>query len=179
MAHLRILIATVAALLCGPLFAADGCTIVYGANWAFMFDTPETWVSACGVDKEIGAPVALWPRGWNFAAAPVIMYINVVSKEDSTETTEHFAQGDLEEFKAKSPPFSVSVESDVAYQNGKRALVRRLTPVSEGNHEMTAYVDAYTVFAIIAVSARNADALAAARGAFQKVVEGFVPMEKK
>jgi len=58
---------------------------------------------------------------------------------------------------------------------GAAALVFRAS--GDRNHELIAYVDGPTRFFVIAISARNARSLDESKGAFQSLLNSFVPMK--
>ena len=156
--------------------AQSGCAIVYGDNWAFLFATPERWVSQCRAERQTGAALALWPDGTTFADAPAVMYVTVNGKEDPS--LEAFAAAEQQRFRAIAPKVKVMPAGPMVAANGKRALVVRLSGDLGQNHELVAYTEGPTAYFIVVLSARNPQALEEHRPAFQALLQSFAAMEQ-
>src|SRR5947207_13676671 len=158
-------------------YAQTGCAIVYGDNWAFLFATPERWVSLCRAERQTGAALTLWPEGSTFADAPAVMYVTVSGRGDPS--LEAFAAAEQQRFRASAPKVKVTPAGPMAVANGKRALVVRLSGDPGQNHELVAYTEGPTAFYIVDLSARNVQAIEEHRPAFQPLLQSFSPMKRQ
>ena len=152
--------------------ADGGCGLVFGGDWAFAFSTPSRWVSQCRAEKS--ADVALlWPLGTTFGDAPAVMRVSV--NEKRRHSLALFAADDQQRFRSEKPDATVRFEPGMSVSGGAAALVFRAT---EGrNDELIAYVEGPTRFFVVAISARRAHSLDEYKGAFQSLLNSFVPMK--
>jgi hypothetical protein len=155
--------------------AQTGCAIVYGKDWAFLFATPERWVSLCRAERQVDAALALWPEGTTFAEAPAVMYVTVSAKEEPS--LEAFATVEQQRFRATAPKSKVTPVGPMAVADGKRALVVRLSGDPGQNHELVAYAEGPTAYFILVLSARSVKALEEYRPAFRALLQSFAPMK--
>ncbi len=175
--RLATVFASVLVTIVSVAHAQSGCAIVYGDNWAFLFATPERWVSQCRAERQTGAALALWPDGTTFADAPAVMYVTVNGKEDPS--LEAFAAAEQQRFRAIAPKVKVMPAGPMVAANGKRALVVRLSGDLGQNHELVAYTEGPTAYFIVVLSARNPQALEEHRPAFQALLQSFSPMKRQ
>ena len=175
--RLTTVFASVLVAIVSVAHAQSGCAIVYGDNWAFLFATPERWVSQCRAERQTGAALALWPDGTTFADAPAVMYVTVNGKEDPS--LEAFAAAEQQRFRAVAPKVKVMPGGPMVAANGKRALVVRLSGDLGQNHELVAYTEGPTAYFIVVLSARNPQALEEHRPAFQALLQSFSPMKRQ
>jgi len=175
--RLTTVFASVLVAIVSVAHAQSGCAIVYGDNWAFLFATPERWVSQCRAERQTGAALALWPDGTTFADAPAVMYVTVNGKEDPS--LEAFAAAEQQRFRAIAPKVKVMPAGPMVAANGKRALVVRLSGDLGQNHELVAYTEGPTAYFIVVLSARNPQALEEHRPAFQALLQSFSPMKRQ
>ncbi|HKN58560.1 MAG TPA: hypothetical protein VJV97_06890 [Gemmatimonadaceae bacterium] len=175
--RLTTIFASVLVAIVSVAHAQSGCAIVYGDNWAFLFATPERWVSKCRAERQTGAALALWPNGTTFADAPAVMYVTVSGKDEPS--LEAFAAGEQQHFRATAPKAKVSPVEPMAVADGKRALVVRLSGDPGQNHELVAYTQGPTAYFIVVLSARSVKALEEYRPAFQALLQSFAPMEQR
>jgi len=56
--RLATVFASVLVTIVSVAHAQSGCAIVYGDNWAFLFATPERWVSQCRANRRGVGPLA-------------------------------------------------------------------------------------------------------------------------
>jgi len=175
--RLTTVFASVLVAIVSVAHAQSGCAIVYGDNWAFLFATPERWVSQCRAERQTGAALALWPDGTTFADAPAVMYVTVNGKEDPS--LEAFAAAEQQRFRAIAPKVKVTPAGPMVAANGKRALVVRLSGDLGQNHELVAYTEGPTAYFIVVLSARNPQALEEHRPAFQALLQSFSPMKRQ
>ncbi len=175
--RLTTVFASVLVTIVSVAHAQSGCAIVYGDNWAFLFATPERWVSQCRAERQTGAALALWPDGTTFADAPAVMYVTVNGKEDPS--LEAFAAAEQQRFRAIAPKVKVMPAGPMVAANGKRALVVRLSGDLGQNHELVAYTEGPTAYFIVVLSARNPQALEEHRPAFQALLQSFSPMKRQ
>jgi len=175
--RLATVFASVLVAIVSVAHAQSGCAIVYGDNWAFLFATPERWVSQCRAERQTGAALALWPDGTTFADAPAVMYVTVNGKEDPS--LEAFAAAEQQRFRAIAPKVKVMPAGPMVAANGKRALVVRLSGDLGQNHELVAYTEGPTAYFIVVLSARNPQALEEHRPAFQALLQSFSPMKRQ
>jgi len=175
--QLTTVFASVLVTIVSVAHAQSGCAIVYGDNWAFLFATPERWVSQCRAERQTGAALALWPDGTTFADAPAVMYVTVNGKEDPS--LEAFAAAEQQRFRAIAPKVKVMPAGPMVAANGKRALVVRLSGDLGQNHELVAYTEGPTAYFIVVLSARNPQALEEHRPAFQALLQSFSPMKRQ
>lgn len=157
--------------------AESDCTIIYGEDWAFVFEAPARWTSQCRAENSVGAALALWPEGTTFADASAVMYVTV--NERKPRTLKAFAADEQRRFRASVPDVIVRAEAPMAVGGGATALVFRLTGDPGQNQELIAYVEGPTRFFIVVISARNAHSLEKYEGVFQSLLKSFVPMRAK
>jgi len=164
-----------ASVLCVTAWAhADaGCGIVFGSGWAFAFSTPARWVAQCHAEKSVGAALALWPQGTTFAGSPAMMSVTVNDKHRPSLAL--FAADEQQRFRSDKPNVTVRFEPGMSVGGGAAALVFRAT--GDRNHELIAYVEGPTRFFVVVVTARNARSLDESKGAFQSLLNSFVPMK--
>jgi hypothetical protein len=153
--------------------ADAGCGLVFGSDWAFAFSTPARWIAQCHAEKSVGAALALWPQGTTFSEAPAVMSVTV--NEKRRQSLALFAAGEQQRFRSDKPNVSVRFEPGMSVGGRAGALVFRAS--GDRNHELIAYVEAPTRFFVVAVSARNAQSLDESKGAFQSLLNSFVPMK--
>jgi hypothetical protein len=153
--------------------ADAGCGIVFGSDWAFAFSTPVRWTSQCRAGQAGGAALALWPQGATFADAPAMMSVTVNDKH--RQSLALFAADEQQRLRSTTPNVAVRFEPGMSVGGSAAALVFRAS--GDRNHELIAYVEGPTRFFVIAVSARNARSLDESKGAFQSLLNSFVPMK--
>ena len=153
--------------------ADAGCGLVFGSDWAFAFSTPARWVSQCHAEKAVGAALALWPHGTTFSGAPAVMSVTV--NEKRRQSLALFAAGDQQRRRSDTPNATVRFEPGMSVGGRPGALVFRAS--GDRNHELIAYVEAPTRFFVVTVSARNSRSLDESKGAFQLLLNSFVPMK--
>ena len=152
--------------------ADAGCGLVFGGDWAFAFSTPARWVSQCRAEKS--ADVALlWPLGTTFADAPAVIRVTV--NEKRRHSLALFAADEQQRFRSNKPNATVRFEPGMSVNGGNAALVFRAT--ENRNDELIAYVEGPTRFFTVAISARHAHSLDEYKGAFQSLLNSFVPMK--
>ena len=157
------------------LRAESQCAIVYGKNWAFLFEAPKQWQVACPVNDPSGVVVALWPEGTPWAKAPGMMYVTVSDKGDFS--LEQFAEDELARFRAQSPKLQVQAIEPISLPNKSPALVRKLSGDQYGNYELIAYADAGTAYLILVFTSRTPKEFARLSSAFTEFVASVSPMK--
>jgi len=153
--------------------ADAGCGIVFGSDWAFAFSTPARWISQCRAGQTVGSTLALWPQGTTVADAPAMMSVTVTDKHRPSLAL--FAADEQQRLRSNTPNVTVRFEPGMSVGGSRAALVFRAS--GDRNHELIAYVEGPTRFFVIAVSARNARSLDESKGAFQSLLNSFVPMK--
>lgn len=171
----KLLLATAALLV--ACAANASCQIAYGASWAIGFETPKGWKSACGVDAQLGAPIALWPSGSTFADAAAVMYINVSIKDPPTLPA--FAEYSQRQFRAQAPNVSFSPLKTGAHIRNAKILSFSAKGDPGGNSESISYIEGPSAFFIAVVSARTPQALENARPAYIDLLKSLIPMTAK
>ena len=154
--------------------AIAGCGLVFGSDWAFAFSTPARWAAQCYAGRAAGAALALWPQGTTLADAPAVMSVTV--NEKNRRSLALFAADEQQRFRSGKPNLAVRFEPGMSV-GGRAALVFRAT--DRQVHDLIAYVEGPTRFFVVVISARNADALKEQKGAFQSLLNSFVPMKVK
>jgi len=151
--------------------ADAGCGVVFGSDWAFAVSTPARWLSVCQSGKAAGAALALWPEGTLLAHAPAVMSVKVTDK--NRRSLALFAADEQQRLRASKPKATVRFEPGLSV-NGRPALVFRVN--DPRTHQLIAYVEGPTRFFVIAISAGTPKSLQESRGAFQTMLNSFMPM---
>ena len=170
----RLLVLVFVLLVTASWANADAaCGLVFGNDWAFAFSTPARWVSQCHAEKAVGATLVLWPQGTTFVEAPAVMSVAVNEKHQQSLAL--FAAGQQQRLRSDIPNVTVRFEPGMSVGGRTGALVFRVS--GDRNHQLIAYVEGPTRFFVVAVSTRNARSLDESKGAFQALLNSFVPMK--
>lgn len=155
---------------------AQGCSIVYGSDWAFLSLAPNGWTSSCGTKGVAGTAITLLPADIPPDQTDGFIYVTVSTKD--LPTLHAFALDEQERFKQSVPDLQIL---PVRERDPIVALTYELNHVagsSDGREELIAYVDGPTAFYIIVLNARSSAALAKYQASFRSYLTSFVPMRK-
>lgn len=161
---------------CPPVGSGSGA-ILYGDDFALMIAAPPGWVVDCGIGHQLGALTVMYPKDPGWKDAPAIMYVAFIDKEDSLSLQAAVAQ-DLKRSRAESPSIEVEQVDDLPAGDTK-AQVYHTSNDRWGNHDLVAFIDQPNVVITIAMSARTAEAFAANRPLFEKVVASYAYIVKQ
>jgi hypothetical protein len=153
------------------------CSIVYGADWAFLFEAPKHWQVGCPIGDPSGMAVALWPEGTTWGDAPAVMYATVSDSHGLTLT--EYASDELARFGKDSPNLRVESARSLAFANGKEVLVRALSGDSNDSHEQIGYGDLGATYLIVVLSSRTQATLDQLHPAFNALISSIQPMQLK
>jgi hypothetical protein len=101
--------------------------------------------------------------------------MSIAVKEKRRHSLALFAADEQQGLRSDKPNLTVRFEPGMSVGGRAAALVFRAS--GDRNHELIAYVEGPTRFFVVAVSARNARSLDESKGAFQSLLNSFVPMK--
>jgi hypothetical protein len=151
--------------------ADTGCGVVFGSDWAFAVSAPARWQSLCQSGRADGAALALWPDGTLLPHAPAVMSVMVTDK--NRRSLARFAADEQQWLRSRKPKVAIRFEPGLAV-NGGPALVFRVNDAR--THQLIAYVEGPTRFFVVAISAKTTQSLQESRGAYQTMLNSFMPM---
>ncbi len=127
--------------------------MIYGKNHAFFLDPPKGWVldNSAGVSQ--GSQAVFYPIGGSWQNSSVVMYANVMDKEEETYNTfEKAIAYDISQFKERDSSVKIRDSSAIVLGNNKQAIVKTFF---YSNYDAVAYIDESKVVVILVLSART------------------------
>jgi len=159
------------ALVCSlPALAQDegGTGIVYGADLGVVVSAPAGWIFDAKSGVPQGLHAVMYPKEVTWATAEVMMYVNIVSSNDSS--LDAFIAGDVNNYTKQSPQIVVEKADPISMTGGSSAEVRLYSGDQWGNYECVAYVSKGTSVVIYVLSSRDKEGLLQGLGAFRTMV---------
>ena len=152
------------------------CGIVYGADWAFVSQTPDGWSEACGKEAMDKTAITLWPASQASDRSDALMYVTVSGKGE--QSLDAFADEEIARFRASSKRSMVSAVRIAPALGSARRLVH-ITNAPGGHDELVAYIEGPTSFFIVVLSADSLALQQKYRAAFDEYLANFIPMERR
>jgi hypothetical protein len=152
----------------------EGGGIVYGSEIGVLVSAPKGWMFDAKSGVPQGLYAVMYPAGSTWADANVMIYVNIVTSNDSSLET--FIAGDIDRFKEKSPKIAVEKAEPISVTGGSAAEVRLFSGDRWGNYECVAYASKGKSVAMYVISSRSKEGLIKNLDAFRTMVSKSVLM---
>lgn len=150
----------------------DG-VLVFPPEIKFIVKEPAGWVLDMQAGRADGADAVLYRKGSSWKNSVAVMYVRIVSKNDTQKTVENVISDDVADFLKLSKESTVVDSPSLQTRDKKQAAVKVFYDAANKNYESVAFIDNRKVVVVIALSSRTKVEYENALPAFRELVASY------
>ncbi|GAB4376745.1 MAG: hypothetical protein Kow0075_04210 [Salibacteraceae bacterium] len=137
-ASLLLFVASLSYSVCG-----QSTRLLYGSDFVYSLSAPYGWVFDTRSGKGLGLDAVFYPEGLTFKKSPIVIYVNVVYLNDSTQKNwNDVHQGNASDFNLRMPDSHIEIKDKVGTMvGGKYAHVAWFRNDKKKQYEAVSYFE--------------------------------------